>query len=174
MFERLGRRRSIILLALVSITLIALDVRGNRFIDGARSTAIDASTPLRDGSCRRRPFANAWHGVTDYSDVKSENDRLRDQLQENEGRQISAEAAIRDYAELQAQAGLESVGNIPAVIAEVVGSSPSNLDSTVEINQGSDKGIQVGMPVVTPPGSGSSRRHARSAWFASSAARSSR
>ena len=99
MFERLGRRRSIILLALVSITLIALDVRGNRFIDGARSTAIDASTPLRKaGRAVGRPFANAWHGVTDYSDVKSENDRLRDQLEENEGRQISAEAAIRDYA----------------------------------------------------------------------------
>src|SRR6185503_12637357 len=130
-----------------------LDVRGNRFITGARSAAIDASTPLRKaGRAFGRPFANAWHGVTDYSDVKSENDRLRDQLEANEGKVISAEAAIRDYAELQAEAGLESVGNIPAVIAEVVGSSPTNLDSTVEINQGSDKGIQVGMPVVTPAG----------------------
>jgi cell shape-determining protein MreC len=153
MFERLGRRRTIILLALISITLIALDVRGNRFIDRARSTAIDASTPLRKaGRAVGRPFANAWHGVTDYQDVKSENDRLHDQLEESEGKQISAEAAIRDYAELQAEAGLDSVGNIPTVIAEVIGSSPTNLDSTVEINQGSDKGIQVGMPVVTPAG----------------------
>jgi cell shape-determining protein MreC len=153
MFERLGRRRTIILLALVSITLIALDVRGNRMIDRARSTAIDASAPLRKaGRAVGRPFANAWHGVTDYQDVKSENDRLRDQLEENEGKQISAEAAIRDYTELQAEAHLETVGNIPTVIAQVVGSSPTNLDSTVEINQGSDKGIQVGMPCVTPAG----------------------
>jgi rod shape-determining protein MreC len=153
MFERLGRRRTIILLALVSITLIALDVRGNRFIDHARSTALDAAAPLRKaGRAVGRPFANAWHGVTDYQDVKSENDRLRDQLEENEGKQISAEAALRDYAELQAEAKLPSIGNIPAVIGQVVGSSPSNLDSTVEINVGSDKGVQVGMPVVTPAG----------------------
>ncbi|MDQ1425074.1 MAG: rod shape-determining protein MreC [Acidimicrobiaceae bacterium] len=153
MFERLGRRRTIILLALVSITLIALDVRGNRVIDRVRSTAIDASAPLRKaGRTVGRPFANAWHGVTDYQAVKNENDRLHDQLEESQGKQISAEAALRDYAELQAESGLQSVGNIPTVIAQVVGSSPTNLDSTVEINQGSDKGIQVGMPVVTPAG----------------------
>jgi rod shape-determining protein MreC len=150
----LARRRTVIvLLTLLSVTLLTLDLRGNAVIDAARGAAIDVFAPVRGaGTSVIRPVQNAWHGVTDYSNMKKQNDALRDQVALQEGASIAAEAQVREYQELLATNKLPTVANIPTVLAQVVSRPASNFESTIEINQGSRVGIRVGMPVVTPAG----------------------
>jgi cell shape-determining protein MreC len=143
----------LVLLVLASLTLITLDIRGSSVIDSARGTASDLLSPVqRAARSAFKPVTNIWHGIFDYNKVKSENDRLRDQVAAQEGNSIAAEAAVRDYQELRALEGLEVPGGIPTVTAQVVGLPPSNFQLTVEIDQGSSRGIKVGMPVVTTAG----------------------
>jgi len=153
-FERLGQRRTtLLLLVLVSVTLITFDVRGSGFIDGARETAGDVFSPVR-GVARTvfRPFENTWHGIFDYEDVKRERDNLADQVESQEGAAIAAAAAVREMQALEALDKLPTLANVPQVTRRVVSEPSSNFDRTVDINQGTNQGVQVGMPVITNGG----------------------
>jgi cell shape-determining protein MreC len=153
-FERLGQRRTtLLLLVLVSVTLITFDVRGSGVIDGARETAGDVFSPVR-GVARTvfRPFENTWHGIFDYEDVKRERDNLADQVESQEGAAIAAAAAVREMQALEALDKLPTLANVPQVTARVVSEPSSNFDRTVDINQGTNQGVQVGMPVITNGG----------------------
>jgi len=153
-FERLGQRRTtLVLLVLVSVTLITFDVRGSGVIDGARETAGDVFSPVR--SVARtvfRPFENTWHGIFDYDDVKRDRDRLADQVESQEGAAIAADAAVREMQALEALEKIPTLANVPEVTARVISEPASNFDRTVDINQGTNQGVQVGMPVITNGG----------------------
>lgn len=154
MFERLGQRRTtLVLLVLVSVTLITFDVRGSGVIDGARSTAGDVFSPVRNvARTVFRPFENTWHGIFDYDDVKRERDRLADQVEAQEGAAIAADAAVREMQALEALDKLPTLANVPQVTGRVISEPASNFDRTVDINQGTNEGVQVGMPVITNGG----------------------
>jgi rod shape-determining protein MreC len=148
-----GRRTVIIVLVLASLTLITLDVRGSAPIDQARSYAADALSPVRSGANTVfRPFENTWNGVFSYDKIKKENERLRAQITAQEGAAQQAQAVIDEYEQLRALDGLSVIGNIPRVVAQVVGLPPSNFELTIEIDRGSKDGIKIGNPVVTGAG----------------------
>jgi cell shape-determining protein MreC len=153
-FERLGQRRTtLVLLVLVSVTLITFDVRGSGVIDGARETAGDVFSPVRSAARTVfRPFENTWHGIFDYEDVKRERDNLADQVESQEGAAIAAAAAVREMEALEALDKLPTLANVPQITARIVSEPSSNFDRTVDINQGTDQGVQVGMPVITNGG----------------------
>lgn len=154
MFERLGQRRTtLVLLVLVSITLITFDVRGSAVIDAARDTAGSVFSPVRSAArAVFRPFENTWHGVFDYEELKQERDRLADQVEAQEGAAIAAAAAVREKQELEALDKIPTLANVPQVTARVVSEPASNFDRTVDINQGTNQGVQVGMPVISTGG----------------------
>jgi rod shape-determining protein MreC len=115
--------------------------------------AASAFSPLRGAAeAVSEPFTNAWHGVTGYGDLKSENDRLRRTIDELEGREVLQEDAAQQLAELLEQQDLEWVGDIPTTAARVLSGSPSNFSHTVDISKGSADGVTVGMPVVNGAG----------------------
>ncbi|MDP1805209.1 MAG: rod shape-determining protein MreC [Acidimicrobiales bacterium] len=149
-----GRSRLTIgLLLLTSLALITLDFRDAAIVRSARSTAGTALSPLRGAAeWASEPFTTAWHGVTDYSDVQAENDRLRRELDDLAGRQVLEEDAVQQLAELLEQQGLEWVGAIPTSAARVLSGAPSNFTHSIDISKGSDDGIKVGMPVVNGAG----------------------
>jgi rod shape-determining protein MreC len=150
---QISRRRAIALLALTSVLLITFDLRGNAFIDGARDTFAVVFEPVRDGfRVVTRPVENAWRGITQYDDLARENDRLREEVDRQRGATIAAEASVREAQELLALNQLQTLAGVERVTAQVVGVSPSNFSETVEINQGSNRGIRVGMPVVNGAG----------------------
>ena len=99
-----------------------------------------------------RPLGNTWQGITNYGELEAENARLQDQLDQQEGAFIAALATVRDAQELLALNGIDNLADISSVTAQVVGGTPSNYSQTVEINQGSDRGLRVGMPVVNAAG----------------------
>lgn len=149
----ISRRRAIAILALTSILLITLDLRGSPVIDGARSAFGVVFAPFRDAvEVVTRPVENAWHGINDYDDLSAENERLQEEIDRQRGATIAAEASVMEAQELLALNGLQTLAGIDHVTAQVVGVSPSNFSQTVEISQGSDRGIEVGMPVVNGAG----------------------
>ena len=149
----LSRRRVLALLALTSILLITLDLRGNSTIDAMKRGFSTVRSPMEDvGRAISRPVKNAWRGVTNYGELERENDRLRELVVQQQGEAIAAQVALRDYQELLAANQLTSLSQYSKVTAQVLAYAPQNFQQTVEINQGSKKGIRVGMPVVNAAG----------------------
>jgi rod shape-determining protein MreC len=149
-----GRSRlTIALLVLTSLALLTLDFRDASIVQSARRTAGNALSPLRGAAeAVGEPFANAWHGITNYGDVKAENDELRQRIEDLEGQPVLEEDAAQQLAELLEQQNLEWVGNIETTSVRVLSGSPSNFSHTVDISKGSDDGLKVGMPVVNGAG----------------------
>ena len=149
-----GRSRlTIALLVFTSIALLTLDFRDAEVVQSARRIAGTVFSPLRGAAeTVGSPFSNAWHGITDYGDVKGENDDLRERIEELEGREVLNEDAAAQVKEFSEQQGLEWVGTIDTTVARVLSSDPSNFSHTVDISKGSDQGLKVGMPVVNGAG----------------------
>ncbi|MBK9181024.1 MAG: rod shape-determining protein MreC [Acidimicrobiales bacterium] len=152
--RRAGRSRlTIVLLVLISITALTLDYRGSGVVEGARDLTLDVLAPLKSAAhWVVTPFANVWNGVANYGDLTTENDRLRQQLDDARGEVARAADAEADRRELLALQDLPYVGDIPAVSARVTSAPPTNFDLTVVIDRGSADGIREGMPVVTGAG----------------------
>ena len=147
------RRRAIILLVLTSIILITLDLQNSSAVSGLRNIFGTLFRPVESTTrVVTRPISNAWHGIFDYNDVLDENDRLREKVAQQEGATIAAAASVRLAQELLALNGLPTLAGINAVTAQVIGDSPTNFSQTIEINQGSESGIRVGMPVLNAAG----------------------
>ena len=148
-----SRRRAIALLALSSILLITLDLQGSSVVHGLRNIFSTIFEPVQSSArVVTRPLENTWRGITHYGDLEAENERLQDQLDQQEGAFIAALATVRDAQELLALNGIDNLADISSVTAQVVGGTPSNYSQTIEINQGSDRGLRVGMPVVNAAG----------------------
>jgi rod shape-determining protein MreC len=148
-----SRRRAIALLAVSSILLITLDLQGNSVVNGLRNVFSTIFQPIQSSArVMTRPLGNTWQGITNYGELEAENARLQDQLDQQEGAFIAALATVRDAQELLALNGIDNLADISSVTAQVVGGTPSNYSQTVEINQGSDRGLRVGMPVVNAAG----------------------
>ena len=148
-----SRRRAIALLTLSSILLITLDLQGNSVVNGLRNVFSTIFQPIQSSArVMTRPLGNTWQGITNYGELEAENARLQDQLDQQEGAFIAALATVRDAQELLALNGIDNLADISSVTAQVVGGTPSNYSQTVEINQGSDRGLRVGMPVVNAAG----------------------
>ncbi len=148
-----SRRRALALLTLTSVLLITLDLQGNSVVDGVRRAFGTVFDPIQDSArVVTRPIENAWRGITDYDDLAEENRRLQELVDQQEGAFIAALATVRDAQELLALNGIDDLTEISSITAQVVGGAPSNFSQTVEINQGSNDGLRVGMPVVNAGG----------------------
>jgi rod shape-determining protein MreC len=148
-----GRRRILVLFVITALVLLTFDQRGNRVLDGARTSFITLTSPLRSvARVAAQPVEHAWNGIARYDDLKRQNDQLRDQIEAQDGAAIAAEALVFENQELKAELGIPTLAGIERVKAEVVSGASSNFDQTITLNQGSRRGIKVGMPVVTSGG----------------------
>ena len=147
------RKRAVVLLALSTVILITLDVRGSSTTSFTRRAFSNVFRPVEDvARVVTRPLSNAWNGITQFDDVVQENELLREKVAQQEGTAVAAAASVRTAQELLALNGLPTLAGINSVTAQVIGDSPSNFAQTVEINQGSANGIRVGMPVLNAAG----------------------
>ena len=155
-YRRSRRHRFfLLLLVLTSITVITLDYRdaGSGTLESLRRGARDALAPLQSAASDVfEPVGNFFGGLTRYGSLKAENARLRAQLDKAKGDELATEGAAREREALLDLMRLDFASTIPAVTARVVSTSPSNFQNTVVVDRGSDKGVVVGMPVVTGAG----------------------
>ena len=148
-----GSRTRITVLVLASVTLVAVGLRDVPVVRDLREGAASVASPVeRAVGTVTSPVRNAWHGITDYDDVKDENERLREQLAESEASGIGQSDAEKQLAELSASLDLPFAGDVPKVTARVVSGPRSNFSHAIEIDKGSDDGLAVGMPVAAGGG----------------------
>jgi rod shape-determining protein MreC len=147
------RRRAVVLLALATVFVITLDMGGGRWASTVRGIASGLFSPVeRVMRVVTRPIGDVWRAVGEYDALIEENRLLREKVAQQEGAAVAAAASVRLSQELLALNGLPTLAGINSVSAQVIGEAPSNFSATVEINQGSDSGIRVGMPVLNAAG----------------------
>ena len=149
--RRSGRSRlTLLLLVLTSLAVLTLDFRNASIVASARRGAATILSPLRGvANAAASPFSNGWNGIAHYGTVKSENDRLRAEIDKLNGQTVQGADAVEQLTKLLAEVNIPWVGNIPKVQARVVSAAVSNFSNSVDIDKGSKDGIKVGMPVVS-------------------------
>jgi rod shape-determining protein MreC len=148
-----GSRTRMLVLVAASITLVAFGLRDVGVVRDLREGASSVVDPVESAiGTVTSPVRNAWHGITDYEDLRDENDRLRAEVAESEAAAIGASDAEQQLGDLSASLDLPFAGDIPQVTARVVSGPRSNFSHALEIDKGSDDGLAVGMPVVSGGG----------------------
>lgn len=147
----LSLRRTASLLAMLlvlSLTLIVLD--GRDYLDGPKSALGSVVAPV---GASLSDFGSRFSGSRNVTDEQllSENEQLRaerDALLADNARLRELESTVE---QLQAQLEFqEAQPNLVAQPANVVGRDPLSREKFIIIDRGSDDGVAVGMPVVSP------------------------
>lgn len=149
-----GRARpTLLILVITALTLLTLQFRGVEPLSAFQRGVRDVVEPLRAVTDRAvSPFRSAWNGLLDYEDLQAENERLTAELARMRGRRLSTEADAELLERLQNEIGIDSTG-YRTVIVRILGTPPGNFSThTIEVDKGSDDGLQEGMPVVTAAG----------------------
>ena len=153
-YQQGNRRRSVlVLIILTAATLITLDVRESGPLSSVRSAAREAVSPVADATDAVFAPVGDWvDGVTSASSIKSENARLRRELDQVRGQSDRARAATQENKELKRLLNLPFAQDADAIAAPVVDAAPGNFEFTVQIGKGSNDGVGVDMAVVTGAG----------------------
>jgi rod shape-determining protein MreC len=99
-----------------------------------------------------QPIGNFLTGALDYGSLRSENQRLRNQVAALQ--QQSVESAAQEAAAQQvlAEQHLPFVGSIPTTTAAIIDNGSSNFETSVTIDKGTSSGVAAGQPVVAADG----------------------
>ncbi|HMC70043.1 MAG TPA: rod shape-determining protein MreC, partial [Mycobacteriales bacterium] len=145
----------LLLLVLTAITLVTLDERGDgsATFNKVKGWVTDTIAPVQSAvGDTLQPVGDFFAGALHYGDLKRENADLRNQLAAQSGARLQAQDALRENQALKDLQKLDFVGDVPTVSAEVVSTTASNFDLTVELDRGTDDGIAANMPVVASAG----------------------
>jgi rod shape-determining protein MreC len=149
-------RLLVVSLVMLSLLTITVDFRGGQ--NGPLAEAgkgAEAVVGALQGAVSRvvRPISNWITGVVHIGSLRSENDRLKDQiraLEANSGKELSQKRELEQLKKLLALR--ETLSPRKSVAARVVAPSVGNFQLTVTIDQGSSAGIKLNMPVVSGDG----------------------
>jgi rod shape-determining protein MreC len=123
-------------------------------VQGVASTALE---PFQVGADRVvAPFRDAWGYLAGLIDAKSENERLRKELESSRARDIQYADAIQERDTLEVlldyRRGPRFPDDYESVNAAVVGEPISPFRQQIVIAAGYDDGIRKDYPVVSPAG----------------------
>ena len=159
MYDKSVRRRRITVALLVASSLLLLTVYFGESpgggLHGVQRGVLQVVSPIQEGASRAlKPVRDlvGWFG--DTFKAKGQNGKLRKENAQLRQQAVAGVAAVRENQRLQGLLSLDQAGLAPArpVTARVIGSSPTVLKSTIEINKGTSDGAVVGQPVVTGDG----------------------
>jgi len=155
----LQRRLVAVVLVLLSVGLLTLYFReaDNGFVHRVQDGAMRVVAPLQEGSARAiQPLRDGWNWVADLFSAKSENERLKEEVE-------ALRAAVADELTTQAEndelrALLEMrrariyPDDVEFVMARVIARSTTAWYSTVTIDVGSNDGVRPFDAVVNGQG----------------------
>ena len=153
--QRSGRSRyRLLLLILTAATLLTLDFRGFGPLETAQSRVRDALEPVVSAvDVVLGPVAEVWTVMFSYNDLRSENARLRDEVDRLGSADIRSAAQQDAFDRLLDATGVTYVEGVERLAATVLRDSPGNFDDDVIfIDAGTRDGVVPGMAVVTSAG----------------------
>jgi rod shape-determining protein MreC len=149
------RSTRLLVVTLVSISLLTITVDYREGDSGPLASlgtaALAIISPLQEAVSKvTHPIGNFFSTLTHLPSIRSENERLRNEVSGLRS-QISIVASNEDRIKelenlLQIQASLGK--NVRSTGALVITNGVSNFEWTVSINKGSSDGVKVDMPVV--------------------------
>ena len=153
--QRSGRSRyRLLLLILTAATLLTLDFRGFGPLETAQSRVRDALEPVVSAvDVVLGPVAEVWTVMFSYNDLRSENARLKDEVERLGSADIRSAAQQDAFDRLLAATGVTYVEDVERLAATVLRDSPGNFDDDlISIDAGRRDGVAPGMAVVTSAG----------------------
>lgn len=156
-----NRRRARILLAvlvLVSLLLVTVDFRsdgaqGEGPLGQLRGVASAVFGPVQQGVATIvRPLGDSVSSVGALFDARSENARLRAQLEALQERRLSYDSVLRENEELRRLLDIQERSALDTAAAQVIATGPSNFEWTVTLDVGADDGVVRDMPVINGDG----------------------
>lgn len=157
MYRRGGRGRILLLVFLaLSILVITLDYRQHSGgpLERAKEISLAVVAPIQRGiTAVVRPVGDFFSSLADISDLRSENERLKDELERFEDLEDLADEQADLIETLTQQLDIEErYVNLQPVTAEVQGRASSNFKWAVYIDKGRDDGILPDMTVINGDG----------------------
>jgi rod shape-determining protein MreC len=147
------------MLVLVSLGLITIYFRESSggALHGAQRIGLSILMPFEVAGERiSRPFRNAWDYSAELVGAKSENKRLREEVELLRKELIQERTAARENERLREITRYISGPSFPddyrSVVTRVVARPPSAYNQVVLVAAGSDDGVAVNAPVVTEDG----------------------
>jgi rod shape-determining protein MreC len=148
-----------VVLALVSIALITVYFRESEggTLHGAQRIGVSVAMPFEvAGEHVARPFKDAYGWASDLFGAKSENERLKKEIEDLRRQEIANETAAQENAQLKELLGYVDGPRFPenysGVSTRVVGRPPSAYDQEILIAAGTSDGVERNDPVVTKEG----------------------
>jgi rod shape-determining protein MreC len=158
--NRFIRRRAVIgLLLAASLTLLTLSFRGGSdgVIGVIQRTALSVTAPFSAATTRvTKPFVDAWNWAGGLVDARSQNERLKKQLDEEKAANLQLQqlqADLQNYRQLlKFTQTSELASQYDFVGATVIQQSNNAYNQTITLGVGSSDGVAVNDPVVAPAG----------------------
>jgi len=159
--SKVVRRRRATLAVFVGLSLVMLTAyfgeSGSGVFHTLQRGAQEALAPLETGVGRAgKPFRDLFGWFGDTLDAKSENDRLKGEVEVLRKRLAEADTATRDARQLRGLVKLSRQDGFPQgtepVAARVIARSPTVWYSTVKIDKGSGDGVKEDQPVIAAGG----------------------
>lgn len=140
----------------LSILVITLDFRQGSGgpLDRAKDVAAAVVRPIQRGfTAVFRPVGNFFSAIGELSELRGENERLEEAVEELESRIERAEAIEDENVRLRELLELDEPWfEAEKVTAQMIGRVPVNWEWAFTIDKGSDDGIEPDMPVVNADG----------------------
>lgn len=149
------KKRVVILLCITALTLITIDVRGGTTgpLGAVRSAVREAFSPLQKGvNAVSSPITGFFDGLVNASDLKNENETLRQEVNDVKTQNKTYEAAVGENERLKKLLGIVNEIDVKNTTARVIAGAPSNFETTIQVDRGTNDGVKVGDPVIDGDG----------------------
>ena len=118
-----------------------------------RDLASDATEPLaRAATGTRNGVAGGWQVAAGFFTSGSENARLKREVAKARVDAVKAQAVLQENARLKALLGLNMGQQKPVTNAWLIAATNGSSRRFATLSAGANKGVQTGMPVVSPLG----------------------
>jgi rod shape-determining protein MreC len=153
----ISRHRPLSLLAaliLVQVMLLAFQIKRENNVRLVRYWAVQTLTPVeRAGTWSFSKVSGAWHGYIGLQDARSENVRLKKELDDLRMRNRVLESQAAEGERLATLLSFRTAHSEAAMIAaEVIGASADPTSHTLFINRGERDRVRRNLAVITPEG----------------------
>lgn len=155
MFDRRRRRSLVALLAIVSLLLITVDFRADGGgPTGVLRTGVSAVVgPLQQGVAGVvRPVGELFGSIGQLGQLRSDNRRLRAELEELRGSAVSEASLMSENEQLRELLDMPLRDGLATTAARIVGRPPGASGWSALIDAGAESGVGVGMAVIAPDG----------------------
>ncbi|MCX8118427.1 MAG: rod shape-determining protein MreC [Desulfobacterota bacterium] len=141
---------SLLLLALILVTLRMKGHQGIAFVDGL---LLEVSAPLQKGATLVfKKLQGLWEGYLFLVDVRKENEALKKRLADLQRENDQMREMILSLDRLKRLLQFRETLSATVVAAEIVGRDPTTWFKSLTINKGEKEGIRKGMAVISPEG----------------------